>query len=360
MRWTRGRRFVAGLAAGLGALAAGLIVSEGRLGLLPSTRTMWREARAKGQPWWLFAHTYVYGRWSYTYIGTAIGERGILARAKRALAPLALRLSTGARWADEYHGKVLPTAAARRLVEVKEDVAAVVPEQVLPFHSARDLVLSASGPLVAFDCPCRSARVNPCLPMDVCLVVGDPFATFVLEHHPSHSRAITRQEAVEILEAEAERGHVHHAFFKHAMLDRFYAICNCCSCCCGAIWAQRNGTPMLVSSGYVARVDADLCVGCGVCAKKCPFDAVSLGGAARTPNMEAVSTGGAARTACAPYEGGEVALARGREPSRLAQVDAERCMGCGVCVRACPQNALQLVRDLGKPAPFEVGVISCQ
>ena len=281
MQWTRGRRWVAGLIAGLGALAVGLIVSEGRLGLLPSTRSMWREARAAGQPWWLFVHTYVYGRWSYTYIGTAIGERGVLARAKRALAPLALRVSTGSRWANEYHGKVLPTAAARRLVEVKEDVAEVVPEQVIPFQSARDLVLSASGPLVAFDCPCRSARANPCLPMDVCLVVGDPFATFVLEHHPGHSREISREEAVDILEAEADRGHVHHAFFKRAMLDRFYAICNCCSCCCGAIWAQRNGTPMLVSSGYVAQVDSELCVGCGLCAQRCPFDAAAVASPAR-------------------------------------------------------------------------------
>ena len=306
------------MAAGVGALAVGLIVSEGRLGLRPSTRRMWQEARSAGQPWWLFAHTYVYGRWSYTYIGTAIGERGVLARAKRLLAPLALHLSTGSRWADEYHGKVLPTAAARRLVEVKEDVAEVLPEQVIPFQSARALVLSAAGPLVAFDCPCRTARANPCLPMDVCLVVGDPFATFVLEHHPGHAREISREEAVAIIEAEADRGHVHHAFFKHAMLDRFYAICNCCACCCGAIWAQRNGTPMLVASGYVAQVDSERCTGCGLCAQRCPFDAAAV--------------------------------------ASPAEIDASRCMGCGVCVRACPQEALQLVRDLTKPAPLEIGV----
>jgi ferredoxin len=317
MRWTRGRRWVAGFAAGLGLVAAGLMVTEGRLGLLPSTRRMWREARAKGQPWWLFFHTYVYGRFSYAYIGTAIGERGLLARVKRALSPLALRVANGRGWANEYHGKVLPTAAARRLVEVREDVAEVVPEQIIPFQSARDLVLSASGPVVAFDCPCRSARAEPCLPMDVCLVVGDPFASFALEHHPGRAREISRQEAVEILEAEADRGHVHHAFFKHAMLDRLYAICNCCSCCCGAMWAQRNGTPMLVSSGYVAQVDAQGCVGCRLCAERCPFDAVTVAG--------------------------------------LAHIDAERCMGCGVCVRACPHGALALVRDASKPAPLIVG-----
>ncbi len=48
-------------------------------------------------------------------------------------------------------------------------------------------------------------------------------------------------------------------YYKDAMLGRFYAICNCCSCCCGAMEAQRNGTPMIASSGYVAVVDEDLC-----------------------------------------------------------------------------------------------------
>lgn len=60
--------------------------------------------------------------------------------------------------------------------------------------------------------------------------------------------------------------------YKDAMLGRFYAICNCC---CGAMEAQRNGTPMLASSGYVAVVDADLCAACGSCADVCQFAAIS-------------------------------------------------------------------------------------
>ena len=120
--------------------------------------------------------------------------------------------------------------------------------------------------------------------------------------------------------AEDERGHVHHAFFKDAMLDRFYAICNCCSCCCGAINAHRNGTPMLASSGYVSEVDHELCIGCGMCAGFCQFTAIQV------------------------VDG-------------LARVDFEKCMGCGVCAGKCEQGAVQLRREPAKGEPLDICVL---
>jgi heterodisulfide reductase subunit A-like polyferredoxin len=81
--------------------------------------------------------------------------------------------------------------------------------------------------------------------------------------------------------------------------------------------AHRNGTPMLASSGYVSRVDADLCVGCGVCVDFCQFGALSV-------------------------EDGTVAVA------------AAACMGCGVCVSQCAQGALALARDPARGEPLEI------
>ncbi|MBN1815494.1 MAG: 4Fe-4S binding protein [Anaerolineae bacterium] len=101
------------------------------------------------------------------------------------------------------------------------------------------------------------------------------------------------------------------------MLGRFYAICNCCACCCGAMEAQRNGTPMIASSGYVARVDEVLCAGCGECVGLCQFAAISV-------------------------------------DDGFAHVDAAACMGCGVCVAHCPQEAVELVRDASKGEPLEI------
>jgi len=138
-----------------------------------------------------------------------------------------------------------------------------------------------------------------------------------MEHHPQRSRRISQSEAVDILRAEQERGHVSHAFFKDAMLGRFYAICNCCSCCCGAMQAHQRGTPMLASSGFVARVDADLCAACGLCAEYCQFGAVSV-------------------------------------DDGHAVVDLAACMGCGVCASKCPQGAASLQRDLARGTPLEI------
>lgn len=90
-------------------------------------------------------------------------------------------------------------------------------------------------------------------------------------------RSITSEEAIAIMEAERERGHIQNAFFKDAMGDRLYCICNCCSCCCNAIKAQNYTTiPTLIPSGYVRDVNNDKCLGCGTCVEGCNFFALSL------------------------------------------------------------------------------------
>ena len=286
-----------------------------------STRAFTREARRlPGFGLFDWLHGYVYARWPYLYIGIGTGEHPLarfLGPTVRLLGRLFPPGDGHGTFADGYHGKVVPLEAATQLVTVKENVDLGDLEQIIPYATARDLVLQHPDHIVVLDCPCRSARENPCLPLDVCLVVGEPFASFVSEHHPNRSRWISQEEAVGILQAEDERGHVHHAFFKDAMLGRFYAICNCCSCCCGAMNAWNNGTPMLASSGFVAHVEDDLCVGCGLCADYCQFAAIAV-------------------------------------EERVAVVDAAACMGCGVCVSQCPQEAIALRRDPSRGEPLEI------
>jgi Pyruvate/2-oxoacid:ferredoxin oxidoreductase delta subunit len=293
----------------------------------PSTRAFFKEARnVPGYSFFDLVHGYVYSRWPYLYISIGIGEHPLA----KWFAPLAgwfnrhvtdhkkgEAAETKITFADTYHGKVLPLETAKQLVHIHDELHVHDLEQVIPYKRARSIIMKNPDHIVALECPCRAAREHPCLPMDVCLIVGDPFASLIREHQPARSRWITSDEAAAILQAEDERGHVHHAFFKDAMLDRFYAICNCCECCCGAMQAQRNGVPMLASSGYVTQVDEDLCIGCSDCSSYCQFEALEVEDGVNTVNYE-------------------------------------KCMGCGVCTSKCEQGALTLVLDPAKGIPLEV------
>ncbi len=268
-------------------------------------------------------HGYVYARWPYLYIG--IGKRDLLfGKILGAVIgflgrywPKKQKESDPVTFADSYHGKVVPTQTAAKLVSIKQEIRIDDLEQVIPYAKARAIVMKNPDHIAVLECPCRTNAKNPCTPLDVCIVVGEPFAGFIIEHHPTKARWITPSEAINILEAERERGHVSHAFFKDAMLGRFYAICNCCKCCCGAMSAYRNGTPMLAASGYLAQVDIDQCLGCGECEAMCPFEAIQV-------------------------------------EDLYAAVDIVTCMGCGVCVENCPEGALSLVRCEQKGIPLEI------
>ncbi len=217
-----------------------------------------------------------------------------------------------------YHGKVLPLELATQLVRVDEDVEIRdLPESIVPYPIARDMVLESPGSIAVFECACRSLQEEPCLPLDVCLAVGDPVASFLVDNEVMNARKITRGEAVEILEAEHKRGHVHSAYFKDVVDGRFYAICNCCPCCCLGmqVWNSMR-LPMICASGFRAEVSDD-CTGCGDCAEKCPFFAI--------------------------------------EVDDVAVVDAEKCMGCGVCEGACEAGAVNLVLDPAKGEPLDIG-----
>ena len=269
----------------------------------PSTRSMLGEGGS--------LHGYVYGRWTNQYIHVLINW--LMPRAK----------SGG--WtslSDHYHGKVLTQEEAEAVVSAKKDIPLRDLEQIIPYPAARNLVLKGPPEVVVYECGCRHARAKSCQPTQVCMIIGKPFTDFILEHNPHSSRRLTQAEALELLRAEHERGHLHSAWFKDACLDRFYAICNCCKCCCGGIEAMtKYGIRMMTSSGYVAEVNQELCNLCEACVDACPFEALSANEKGLERNWEA-------------------------------------CMGCGVCVEKCPLEAISLVRDDKKGIQLDVRALA--
>ncbi len=289
-----------------------LIGERGRL-VQPSTRKtlhdrgIWQLASLRAWHW------YVYGRWPRFYIGSLI---------KHVFGAIAWLGPNWKVWlADHYHGKILTTENAKSILTIDHEISLQDLERIVPYRTARSLLLMGPPDIAVFECPCRLVRDNPCRPTQVCLIVGQPFVDLVLDHHPKTSRLLTQQEALDLLEAEHHRGHLHSAWFKDACLDRFFAICNCCKCCCGGIDAMVNhGIPMMASSGYVAEVDNQICKGCGACEKACAFGAIRV--------------------------------------NRQAAVDANACMGCGVCEGLCTSGAVSLVRAPDRGAPLDLRQMS--
>lgn len=222
-----------------------------------------------------------------------------------------------------YHAKVVQMQDAIKLVTQKEDLYISPSEAVVPFKVARDIVIHNPVSIALGSCACRAASENPCMPapQEVCMFIGDPWASFMTAENPNFRKA-SQEEAIAVIENAHKMGSVQCAYFKKEFRNSFVAMCNCCSCCCLGVkmWNLLGGTvPILTPSGYVAAVD-ERCSACGVCLDKCcPFNAISMD-----------------------------------EENDRVQVDFDKCMGCGVCVDVCPIGAIKLQRDSRKGEPLDM------
>jgi ferredoxin len=124
--------------------------------------------------------------------------------------------------------------------------------------------------------------------------------------HSQVDRAITKEEALQILHEAEEAGLVHST---GNYVERHYYVCNCCTCSCGILRGVAEfGVPTAVAKAdFRAAVEAEVCIGCGDCVERCQFEALSV-------------------------------------PGEICAVDEVRCVGCGVCATVCPTDALHLER----------------
>lgn len=229
-----------------------------------------------------------------------------------------------------YHAKVIKLKDALQLVTQKADVELDISEKVIPFKVAKDILLHNPDSIAVGRCPCRAAAEKSCLPppMEVCLFVGDPIASFIGDQN-QHFRPCTQEEAVRVLEESHKNGFVQTAWFKKELGNSFHMICNCCSCCCMGIkmWNLLEGTvPIMAPSGYVAEVGDD-CSGCATCVDEhaCHFNAITMS-----------------------------------EEGDKAVINFDKCMGCGVCEDVCPDRAIRLRREPAKGEPLDLAELMGQ
>jgi len=113
------------------------------------------------------------------------------------------------RWVANLYGKKASGAYLLTLDEAEEIV-----------DSSEELAL---GP-----CTCRAVFRNCDNPINAEIMVGLGQNIF-LEERPEDYREITKQEAKDVLRQCHQRGLIHTIV---KCRQDFYAICNCCSCCC--------------------------------------------------------------------------------------------------------------------------------
>jgi hypothetical protein len=89
-------------------------------------------------------------------------------------------------------------------------------------------LLDIAGGLAAGPCDCRTVFNNCDNPKNNEILLG-PTRHIMMESMPDDSREITREEAGKILLESHQRGLIHTII---KCRGDFYAICNCCSCCC--------------------------------------------------------------------------------------------------------------------------------
>jgi ferredoxin len=113
--------------------------------------------------------------------------------------------------------------------------------------------------------------------------------------------------------------------------------CHCCGCCCNMLQGiTRSGLPhTLVTSSFIAKSDRETCLGCKVCARRCPIDAIEM----------------------VPAE--EPKFKKFGRPV----VDESACLGCGVCTLRCKSGAMKLTkrreRVLHPETTFERTILQC-
>jgi len=178
---------------------------------------------------------------------------------------------------------------------------------VLPFDDVKKIIESKERiGLTKCACMAKMEKLDgKCTnPIEVCISF-DYYAEYGIENY-GLGRWITKEEAIEVLKKAEKAGLVHQV---GGSAENIECICNCCpDCCMGLKIIRKLPSPAhAAKSNYLTKAVPGLCFQCGDCIRRCPMDAASL-------TDEGIS------------------------------VDANRCIGCGLCVTACAAGAIQLVR----------------
>lgn len=179
-------------------------------------------------------------------------------------------------------------------------------QQVLPSEELSAL-LDSQRIIAVIPCACRAGRSTCQHPVhsphesETCLSMG---LLAVLQVATGVGRRISATEALAICRRAAQSGLSHHGLYS---LGKLAEICNCCMESCAVLRAFHRGIPEVVRPSAFLALRGEACDGCkGSSARLC-----------------------------------EEICAYGFAPSN------PDCLGCGLCARHCPQQAIRMVPRTG-------------
>ena len=190
--------------------------------------------------------------------------------------------------------------AFARVVPIQEEIESE--PRVLTYEMVYKMIDDAKVVGISH-CACRNAFANCDGPLEACMVF-DETCRYLVER--GFARYIEKDEMKRLLREFDELGLVHNV---NNSQDKLQFICNCCSCCCGFLRVAKamGAKGFLATSGFMPRVDEELCTGCAVCEERCPMDAIAV-------------------------EDG------------VPVIDASTCIGCGLCASGCDTGAMEMHR----------------
>jgi Fe-S-cluster-containing hydrogenase component 2 len=206
------------------------------------------------------------------------------------------------------YGKQFFSMAPQMMQTLPIEAEIKATSEALPYERVSTLV-DESQSIMVMECICKKEEGlldNRCdKPIEVCMAFAPIPGVF--DDSPS-GRVVNKEEARALLKKAEEAGLVHMT--NNFQNGRFF-ICNCCGCCCGVLKGiNKLGIPAstVVNSFYYAMIDPDVCTACGTCAdERCQVHAI-------------------------------------KEGENAYKVIKDDCIGCGLCITTCPNEAISLVR----------------
>ncbi|MFW9922477.1 MAG: DUF362 domain-containing protein [Candidatus Thorarchaeota archaeon] len=156
-------------------------------------------------------------------------------------------------------------------------------------------------------CYCRIKHKNCDNPIWTCIHIG------TAKHLEELGKKIPLKSAsykeIEQLLFKADELGLIHQLLTAPSPEYVYVICNCCQCCCvmlqNAIKYNLHGA--VIESNFLVEKAKEECHLCKDCISKCYFNAIEI-------------------------------------VNETIVIHSEKCRGCGLCVNACKQGNLKLIR----------------